>query len=66
MPCDGPSDKYAYLVGEEATKDVMELLRNKYHLSDKPFGLKDQWHEAEANLKKAIQEMIFADHCSSF
>lgn len=67
MSCTGPSKEAAFNTGEKAYQDVLELLQTKYHIAKKPslFFEKD-WEKAEKDLKLAIQEMIWVDHCDGW
>jgi hypothetical protein len=64
MPCDGPSQEYAYIEGEKAFLQVMGLLKNQYGVSLPLIDL--GWEKAQEKLKEAVQEMIWCQHASDF
>lgn len=76
MGCMKPSKEYAMEEAEEAFRDIVSLLEQDYmvrlpnSLKASEDGctrliqpLESQWVEASINLKKAVQEMIWAQHC---
>lgn len=76
MACGGPSKDYAYEIGEEAYKDVLELLSMKYRIETDErtlefyrksagFGYQNMTKAMEG-LKKAVQEMVWNDHAAGF
>ena len=72
MPCMGPSKQVAFEEGEEIYEDVLKYLQNKYKiLVDLPssYDLKIIQENRKIvlnELKKAIQEIVWQDHCESF
>lgn len=89
MACMGPSYSHAMNVGEEAFRDIIKLLEEKYGLLPEhiatstiakvltedgkpidvgPFKKKmnEDWIEAKQQLLKAVQELVWCDHCASF
>ena len=74
MPCMGPSEQHAYELGDKAYNEIVGLLEETYGVSPKcneqmvkinPV-MKPHWEKAQADLKKAIQEYIWNDHCLGF
>jgi len=72
MPVMGPNHDFAMRQGDEAFKEIMTLLEQKYHVSrpheQLPLGKKfsAQWDELEAKLRETVKEMVWTDHCASF
>ncbi len=71
MPCDGPSQEYAYKRGDEATEEVLKLLLEKYHANRppevEPYSLTERlgadWDVLEKTLRSTLRELIWTSHC---
>lgn len=73
MPCQGPSRDAAYAEGEKAFEEIMRLLRDKYSVRRSPDGvatifdkINQSWDKSAADLKTAVQEMIWTQYCCDF
>ena len=75
MACMGPSKDFAIECSHEAYTEIMNLLREKYHIQrpfDSPMAtgftarMQKEWDEQEEQLKKALEELFWTDHAASF
>lgn len=74
MPVAGP-DKFASdRRADELFEDIMDLLKDKYHLCPptmvlhRPYDqkLKDEWAAGTAKLREALKELTWVDACDAF
>jgi hypothetical protein len=66
--CGGPSQEAAYRIADEYTDKVLADLKEKHHV-DTPGSwpnLKSDHEEAKAQLRAAIRELIWIEHCVSW
>lgn len=65
MPCSGPSQAISYKQGDEATEEILELLRAKYH-ANKPgrdTSLVSDWEKLEVILRSTVRELVWTSDC---
>ena len=71
MPCMGPSKEAAYAEGQVVYEDVLKYLQTKHHLLSTEYDcgfpnlLKSRAIVLD-QLKEAVQEVVWQDHCESF
>lgn len=72
MPCDGPSQEFAYARGEKVYNELAILLCKQYGLM-RPEDVSPGTHpmykktfKAQERVKKAIQELFWKDACETF
>lgn len=71
MPCMGPSKDDAYQRGADAYKEVLELLKTKYDVTDESIVQFGPFTQTALNrklydLKLAIQELCWESDCQTF
>lgn len=71
MPVTGPSQDFAYRVGDEIFALVLELLKDRGVERPSlllPLGkqLSAEWDERQRQLQETLREMVWIDHAASF
>lgn len=67
MPCMGPDYEYARKQAQQASKEVLDLLVNKYKIASPDEGMWfDDFIDARKKIKSGIEELFVADANNSF
>ena len=71
MPVMGPSKDFAYEQGDKAYDAVMKLLAEQFHVSPVSWvfgvpGLVETRQKVLDDLRNALREVIWQDHCEGF